>query len=385
MLLIGLGAFAILSWSVLLFGWHGFWRSDQRLAKTIGKQDEAPSVAVVVPARDEAKSIGACVASILNQDYPGFVRVIVVDDASTDETADIARQTAERLGRPIEIVNTSALPVGWSGKLWAVHNGIMTAANGTTQPDWIWLTDADIVHGPTILARLFYQQQETKADLVSLMVKLRCQSFWEQLIIPAFIFFFQLIYPFKAINNPRSSIAGAAGGCILVRYEKLCEIGGIESLREAIIDDCTLGQRIKAAGGRLWLGLADDSLSLRGAQSLGPLWRMVKRSAFIQLRTSWILLVGAIIGLVMTFLVPPALFLSWGWHQNTMAAFLGLMAWLMMTYTYRPTIKDYGLPLWRTILLPVVTALYGAMTIDSALAYGRGVSAQWKGRSYPTR
>lgn len=368
------------AWLYLLFAHHGFWRADQFLARQIRPLSAWPSVLAIVPARNEAASIEACVASLAAQRYEGSFRIIVVDDASSDGTADLARGVAatDRLA----VIGAPPLAPGWTGKLWAMNAGLTHAATHGLSPVYYWLTDADIAHPPETLARLVAKAVHQRRDLVSLMVKLHCKYTWERLLIPAFVIFFQMLYPFRAANDDRSSLAAAAGGCILMKRDTLIAAGGLEPIRGDIIDDCALARLIKRGGRRLWIGLSDGSASLREALGLRPLWSMVSRTAFTQLHYSPRLLLGTLLGLTLVFLAPLGLFLTWPWHDNETAALVGLLAAVLMTFGYVPTIMDYGQAPWRAIFLPVAAAFYAAMTVASAFAHWRRRGGAWKGRTY---
>jgi len=249
-------------------------------------------------------------------------------------------------------------------------------------PDFFWFTDADIVHGPQTLRRLVAQAETKERDLVSLMVRLHCKEFWEQLIIPAFVFFFQMLYPFRAVNDDRSPIAAAAGGCVLLRREALERAGGIAAVKNALIDDCALAKAVKTSGGKLWLGLADDSRSLRTAAGLEALWHMVRRTAFTQLHYSYLLLAGTTLGMALVFIVPALSVIGVPWHGDSLALVLGGTAWLLMVLAYAPTLRDYNLAVPLGFALPLTAGLYAAMTVDSALAHRRGQGGTWKGRNY---
>lgn len=373
----GIALLACAVWLGLLLAWHGFWRADVVLPETLTLA--LPSVAALVPARDEAAHIAATVHALGRQAYRGRFRIIVIDDASRDGTADCAREAAVAAEHPVEVITADPLPAGWSGKLHALHCGTRHLA-ATGGADLIWLSDADIVHGPDVLPALVAQSRAGGGafDLVSVMVQLHCRTVWERLLVPAFIFFFQLLYPFRAIANPRSRIAGAAGGCILVSQRMLDSIGGFAALRGALIDDCTLAARIKQAGGRPWLGFNASSLSLRQTQGLAPLWRMVARTAFTQLHHSALLLLGTVMALAIIFLAPPLL-LVLGRGGTALAAGC---AWAMMTLAYLPTLRRYGLGAGHGLLLPVASLLYVLMTLDSARRHWLGQGAIWKGRAY---
>jgi hopene-associated glycosyltransferase HpnB len=384
-----------LSWIYLLAFRGQFWRCDQRLAvSNKASLPQWPSICAIVPARNEAAMLTQSLPGLLNQNYPGQFRVLLVDDQSTDGTAEVARQTAHRCQNeiPFKIVTTDPLPQGWSGKLWAVHQGIEQVLQDGSQPlpDYFLLTDADILHGQATLRQLAVKAEQERLDLVSLMVLLRCQSFWEKLLIPAFVFFFQKLYPFPWVNQPRHPMAAAAGGCILVRRETLLEVGGIEVIRKALIDDCALGAAIKGAAsaqggtGAIWLGLTTAIVSLRPYPSLQTIWTMVARTAFTQLHYSFGLLLVSLLGMVAIYLVPP-LGVLWGWMtgQSTIAAIAALI-WSLMAIAYWPTIRLYRLsPLW-TVTLPFIAALYALMTADSALRHLQGRGGAWKGRVYAT-
>lgn len=373
----GIAFLACAAWLGLLLAWHGFWRADVVLPDAMPLA--LPSVAALVPARDEAAHIAATVHALGRQTYQGHFRIIVIDDASRDQTAARAREAAVALQHPVEVIAADPLPAGWSGKLHALHCGARHLA-ATGGADLVWLSDADIVHGPDVLAALVAQHKAGGGafDLVSVMVQLHCRTLWERLLVPAFIFFFQMLYPFRAIANPKSRVAGAAGGCILVSQRVLDGIGGFGALRGALIDDCTLAARIKQAGGRLWLGFNASSLSLRRTQGLAPLWRMVARTAFTQLHHSTLLLLGTMVALAIIFLAPPVLLVVG--HGGT--ALMAGSAWAMMTLAYRPTLRRYGLATGHGLLLPVASLLYVLMTLDSARRHWLGQGAIWKGRAY---
>lgn len=382
-----------LSWIYLLAFRGQFWRCDQRLAvSSKASLPQWPSICAIVPARNEAAMLTQSLPGLLNQNYPGSFRILLVDDQSTDGTAEVARQTAHRYQHetPLKIVTTDPLPKGWSGKLWAVHQGIERVLQDDLQPDYFLFTDADILHGQSTLRQLAVKAEQEHLDLVSLMVLLRCQSFWEKLLIPAFVFFFQKLYPFPWVNQPRHPMAAAAGGCILVRRETLRDVGGIEVIRKALIDDCALGAAIKGAAsaqggtGAIWLGLTTAIVSLRPYPSLQTIWTMVARTAFTQLHYSFGLLLVSLLSMVVIYLVPPlGVLLGWMTGQWTVAA-IAAFIWGLMTISYWPTIRLYRLsPLW-TITLPFIAVLYTLMTADSALRHLQGRGGAWKGRVYAT-
>lgn len=376
-MLTALGVIAAIIWAYLLLFHHRFWRADQRLPHATSKLDW-PSVIAIVPARNEAASIGRCVEALARQVYAGPFSILVVDDSSTDGTGDIARAAAVDRAT---IITGEPLPAGWSGKLWALDTGLRHAA-ALPPSGYIWFTDADIVHAPHVLCDLVALAEEHRLDMASLMARLHCGTAWERLIVPAFVFFFQMLYPFPAVNDPRSAVAGAAGGCVLLRRTALERIGGVAAIRGDLIDDCALARAVKRSGGPIWLGLADASHSLRVSATLGDLWQMVARTAFTQLRYSLVLLAGTLTGLALTFLVPPLLVLTWPLHQTMAAGLLGALAWSAMSVAYMPTLRDYGRTMRESLLLPVTAALYGAMTFDSAVNHWRGATSRWKDREY---
>ncbi len=380
----GLGLLALAIW-VYLIRWHeGFWRADQWLGPTPALGAGAwPAVVAIVPARNEAETIARCLHGLAAQDYPGRLSIVLVDDSSEDGTGEIARTVLDahaelRVGR---VVTAPALPAGWTGKLAALNAGVAEAETFAPEAEYLWFTDADIVHGPKTLTRLVGKAKEGR-DLVSLMVLLHCATAWERLLIPAFVFFFQMLYPFPAINASPSRIGGAAGGCVLLRRPMLTAIGGLSTIRAALIDDCALAEAVRDKGGRLWLGLADSSWSLRVYDRLKEIWDMVARTAYTQLSYSPILLIGATLGLILVFIVPPALVLGAPLHGNLIALLSGAAAWALMAKAYRPTLRAYRLGPARAFTLPIAGALYMAMTVDSAVRHWRGVGGRWKARAY---
>ncbi len=382
-----LTAVAAMVWMGLLLLWGKFWRADQRLDSEILNQtvspDAWPSVAVVIPARNEAELIGKAMRSHLTQNYRGQLSILLVDDKSTDSTAQIAAQTTEKLNRTeiLTILAGTAPPDGWTGKLWAMEQGFQQLKQRFDPPDYVLFTDADIEHSANSLQQLVTKAESQKLDLVSLMVQLRTQSFWEKLLIPAFIFFFQLLYPFPWVNNPDKKTAAAAGGCVLLRFNALERIGGLQTIRKALIDDCALGAAVKA-GGPIWLGLSDEVKSLRPYPDLKSLWQMVARSAYTQLNYSPILLVGTVVGMVLVYWVPPLGFVAGvAWREGAIAC-LGLIGWLLMAWAYWPTLRLYKSAPWMAFALPLIALLYTLMTIDSARQYWIGGGSRWKGRTY---
>jgi len=367
-----IGIIAAAAWLYLIAFRGRFWRvRDDAAAAT---PSPAPSVFAVIPARDEAEVIGRAVRSLLAQDYPGELNIIVVDDHSTDDTAAAAREaalagSADRL----TVIGGSPMPPGWTGKLWAVRQGIRIAQGRA--PDYLLLTDADIVHAPHALAALVARAQSGGYELASLMVRLHCASAWERLLVPAFVWFFFMLYPPRWVADPRARTAAAAGGCMLIRREALEEIGGIDSIRGEIIDDCALARRVKARG-RVWLGATRDTISVREYRSWRPLWDMIARCAFAQLGYSAAALIGMVVALLVIFVAPPLLLLS----GSVIGMMIGGIAWLAMSLAYLPILRFYRCPVWLAPLLPLIALFYTAATIGSAVQFWRGRGGRWKGR-----
>ncbi|GHF06618.1 glycosyl transferase family 2 [Streptomyces werraensis] len=365
-------------WLLLFQGW--FWRTDVRLPAS-RDPDGWPDVCVVVPARDEAAVLPASLPSLLAQDYPGRAEVLLVDDGSTDGTGDLARELARRRGGlPLTVVTPGEPPSGWTGKLWAVRHGMELAR--ARDPEYLLLTDADIAHAPDSLRRLVSAARTGGFDLVSQMARLRVESLWERLVVPAFVYFFAQLYPFRRIARPGSRTAAAAGGCVLLRAGAAERARIPDAVRNAVIDDVAVARAVKRSGGRVWLGLADGVDSVRPYPRLRDLWRMVSRSAYAQLRHSPLLLVGTVAGLVLVYLVPPAAVAVGAAAGSVPCALTGGAAWLVMTGTYVPMLRYYRQPLWLAPLLPVTAFLYLLMTVDSAVQHRRGRGAAWKGRTY---
>lgn len=371
-------------WLFLLLFWGNFWRADQRLETTVKPTklvETAPTICAVVPARDEAEAIASSIISLLSQNYLGKFLVILVDDNSSDRTSEIAQLAASKLGKSnLHIIKGKPLPEGWKGKLWAMHQGIEYAQ--TLAPDYILFTDADIHHDPDNLTQLVRKAETAKLDLVSLMVLLRCQSFWEKLLIPAFVFFFQKLYPFPWVNNPDKSMAAAAGGCVLIRHQALIEIGGITAIKDALIDDCTLAQAVKSQGNNIWLGLSETTISLRGYDNLKVIWDTIARTAYTQLNYSPLLLLGTLIGMTLVYLVTPVCLSIGILTHNWLVVGISSLTWVLMIVAYRPTVRLYKLSLIWTLWLPAIAFLYTLMTIDSAVKYYQGQGGAWKGRTY---
>ena len=370
MIAAAIGLFVLAVWLGLAA--TGFWRTDQRDGRVPAEPPLPwPEVVAVVPARNEADVIARSIASLTAQDYPGRFRIILVDDDSDDNTADIARAVdSERL----EILAGRTLPAGWTGKLWALSQGI--AAAGT--PDYLWLADADIAHAPDTLRSLVGIARAGDRVLVSFMARLHCRTFHERALIPAFVWFFQMLYPFARVNRPGRT-AGAAGGCVLVRRRELAAAGGIGAIRGALIDDCTLARLMKRRG-PIWLGLTDRSRSIRPYDSATAIGAMIARSAYAQLGYSPLQLIGTILGLVLVYLGPPILAM----FGQGVARWSGLAAWVLMAALYLPMLRFYRCTFLWGIAVPAIAAFYGGCTLFSAWQYARGRGGLWKGRVQAT-
>ena len=381
-ILIAIGSAALLAWIYLTFFHGGFWRADQRLEVGDVGPTRWPAVTAVVPARNEADVIERAIASLLGQDYPGPFSIILVDDHSDDGTGKWASHLAARhpRGSLLKVERAAALESGWTGKMWAVHSGVESAARQSPEASYLLLTDADVEHDPGNLRRLVSRAEAAGLDLVSLMVRLHCQRGWERLLIPAFVYFFQQLYPFPRVNDPAARTAAAAGGCMLVRQQALERAGGIAAIRGEVIDDCALGRRLKRRG-PIWLGLTASERSIRPYQGLSDIWNMVARTAYTQLLYSPWLLAGTVSALMLVYLAPPLLASSWPFHGSAIAGILGIASWLLMASTFVPTLRLYGRIPLLAIALPIAGLLYMGMTFDSALRYWRGRGAAWKGRS----
>jgi len=380
-----LGAGSLAAWTYLFFCNGRFWQGDQRLCAQAPTDDALakwPAVVAVVPARNEADVVERALNSLLAQDYPGELQIVLVDDCSDDGTGDIARRLARvhSAGSRLTIVETEAMPDGWVGKMWAVQTGVRLAEARWPESPYLHLTDADVEHDPGNLRAMIYKAEAEGLGLVSLMVMLHCKTRWEKLLIPAFVYFFQMLYPFPRINDPRSRVAGAAGGCMLIRAESLTSAGGIESIRGEIIDDCALGAALKSVG-RVWVGLTDTEYSARPYSGLREIWAMVARSAYTQLRHSAWMLALTVIGMALVFLSPPLVALTFPVHGNVWAALLALSAWLAMAWSFRPSALRYRRSPAFGLILPAAALLYLGMTLDSARRHWSGAGNPWKGRA----
>jgi len=362
-------------WIYLLGARGGFWLGRVRdTTQEVRRPAKWPAVVAVIPARNESEVIAASVQSLVRQDYPGTLSVIVVDDDSSDETAALATRAAAAIAsRPMTVIHTTGPSPGWTGKLWALDQGI--AAAEKSLPEYLLLTDADIVHAPDTLAWLVSQALAGRFVLTSLMAKLRSESIAERSHVPAFIYFFQMLFPFSWVNRSNSKTAAAAGGCMLIRADALASIGGVASIRNALIDDCSLAAKLKKIG-PIWLGLTNRVRSIRPYDTLSDVQKMISRSAYAQLRNSPLLLVGTIVSMAITFVVPPILAV----FAAGLPRYLGLATWLAMALSLIPTLRFYRLsPLW-SVLLPGIALLYLYYTLNSAYKYLRRRGGQWKGR-----
>jgi hopene-associated glycosyltransferase HpnB len=371
---IAIGAATVAVWIYLLFFRGGFWRLPYRSSPVAGKP-ALRSVVAVIPARDEAATIGRAVSSLLTQDYGGDFHIVVVDDESSDGTADVAQAAAAAAGASAQLTVSrgSPIPPGWTGKLWAMRQGI--AAARLHRPDYLLLTDADIIHESGNLPELVARAEAESYDLVSLMVKLHCDSIWEILLIPAFIFFFFKLYPPRWVADPARRSAGAAGGCMLIRSSTLDRIGGLDSIRHEVIDDCALARRVKSLG-KVWLGPAKSTRSVREYGSCQAIWDMIVRSAFAQLGYSAVMLALTVIALGLIYLAPPLLLMS----SEPGALLCGGLAWLGMTAAFLPTLRAYDVSRLLAVLLPLIALFYIGATVASAVQFWRGRGGKWKGR-----
>jgi hopene-associated glycosyltransferase HpnB len=375
LIVFGLIPFGI--WVYLLAGRGMFWLAKERddLDQPFAP-DVWPSVVAVVPARNEADVIAKAIGSLAAQDYPGPFRIVLVDDQSDDGTAEIARTASAQVGVPdrLEVMTGQPLPSGWVGKMWAVDQGVARAS--TVAPDYLWLTDADIGHAPDNLRHLVSRAEAGRLSLVSLMVRLKCDSWADRMMIPAFVFFFDMLFPFRWVNQPSRRISAGAGGCMLVRRNALEAAGGIASIKDAIIDDCALAAQLKRQG-PIWLGLTLRAESLRAYGSMSEIGRMVSRSAYAQLNYSVLLLAGTLLAMILTYLAPP---LAAVFGAGPLRL-LGVATWLMMALSFQPMLKLYkASPLWG-LALPVIGLLYTVFTVQSAVQVWSGRGGMWKGRA----
>jgi hopene-associated glycosyltransferase HpnB len=371
------GVICVALWLYFLLAHGRFWMVQRLGATETPLPAVAGPIAVVIPARDEADVVGHAVHSLLQQSYPGAIHIFVVDDNSTDGTSEAAREAAASSSRPdaLTVIRGQSLPDGWTGKLWAMQQGIEHALR--LRPQFLLLTDADVQHSRENIARLASVAEHDGYDLASFMVKLHCATLPEKLLMPAFVFFFFMLYPPEWIRNPRRKMAGAAGGCMLIRPDALARAGGVAAIRSEIIDDCALARRVKRSGGNVWLGVTPDTSSLRAYESFGEIARMIARTAFNQLQHSGWLLVGAVGGLLLIYLLPLVLLFS----GSRLLVLLGATAYLLMCVAYSAMVRFYGLNAIWAATLPSSAAFYLAATVHSALKYWSGRGGEWKGRA----
>ncbi len=373
-------AFPLAIWIYLLAARGSFWRlSEDKIEPR--RLENWPRVAAVVPARNEAATISQAISSLAKQDYPGEFSIVVVDDHSEDGTATLAQKAANESGasRRVRIHTAAPLASGWTGKLWALNEGLQLAASQL--PEFLWFTDADIEHAPDTLRRLVFRAERDSLDLVSLMVLLQTKTSPERLLIPPFLYFFLMLYPPRWIADPNASTAAAAGGCILLRRNVLAPIGGIASIRGEVIDDCALARAVKSRGGRIWMGLTRASVSLRSYGTFAEIRDLIARTAFTQLHYSFLILVLALAGLFTTFLLPWVLFFAYPGE----AWLLVDTAIALMVATFLVTVRLYNLSAAWALTLPFAAAFYGYATWLSAVRYWLGRGGQWKGRTQAPR
>jgi hopene-associated glycosyltransferase HpnB len=376
---LALASLTLVIWLYLLVARGVFWRARQRDEFWPRDADPAhwPHVVAIIPARDEAEGIGQCVASLLRQGYPGSVSIVVIDDESSDGTSDVAKVAANACGAPerLTVVSGAPRPPGWSGKVWAMSQGLQEVGKRASPPARLLFCDADIVFAPDVLKRLVRRAEGGNRALVSLMARLRCESSAERALIPAFVFFFQMLYPFAWVNDPDRRTAAAAGGCMLADRQALLRAGGFEAMRTALIDDCALAALMKRQGS-IELALTRGVTSLRAYPRLGDINAMVARSAYAQLGYSKFALLGVTAGMVVTYLIAPlsALF------APADAAIVGLVTWILMALAFQPMLRFYGRATSWGLVLPLIAAAYLAFTLKSAYLYGRGRGGLWKGR-----
>lgn len=384
-LLVGCAGMALIAWLYLSVGHGRFWRGGKHLEDCLPLFNPThwPTVLVVMPARNEAEVIEPTLRSLLEQDYPGKFHIVLVDDRSDDGTSQLAQGLAAHhpTGSKLTVVTAETRPPGWMGKVWALHTGLQLADQVGEEAEYQYFTDADILHSPGNLRAMMSKAEVEHLDLVSLMVRLHCRHAWEKLLIPPFVYFFQKLYPFSWINDSTSSVAGAAGGCILVRTDTLKRAGGLSAIRGEVIDDCALGKRVKKVGGKVWIGLTDTEHSIRPYDSLAGIWAMVARTAFSQLHYSLWILGATVPGLLLLYVIPPMIVLTYPLHGHTLAGTLAVFTWVLITTTFHPTVRNFNLPTPFSLVLPIAALFYLGMTVDSAYRHWRGWGTQWKGRT----
>ena len=372
------------AWAFLLVGRGRFWRAprDGHLGPSVDASDIV--VEAIVPARDEAGTVGTAISSLVAQRFAGTLNVTLVDDGSVDGTVDLARAAIAGFpgGARFASIRAEPLRAGWSGKLSALESGVAHVRATRGAPTYWLFTDADVSHDPHNVAALVAKAERDGIDLVSLMVRLRCESVWERLLVPAFVFFFAKLYPFAWSNDPARTTAAAAGGCIVLADAALERIGGLTVIGDRLIDDCALASVVKRSGGKLYLGLTETTESVRPYDGLAPLWAMVARTAFTQLGRSYPAVLGAVFGMTLLYLVPPLATMCGLLRRERSLTIAGVLAWLAMALAYAPTMRLYRRPPVETLGLPLAAVFYTAMTVDSAIAHARGRGGAWKGRAY---
>jgi hopene-associated glycosyltransferase HpnB len=398
---LGLGIACVVSaaaWVYLIVAHGGYWRTDQLLPAPGGEPAVWPAIVAVVPARNEAGILPATLPALLGQEYPGEFAVILVDDGSSDGTGEIAAELGDKAAREggasLTVVGGKPRPDGWAGKVWAMAQGLEAAGGLAGRPGYVLFTDADIAWAPGALRALAAAAERDDRALVSQMALLRAETAWERVVVPAFVYFFAQLYPFRRVNSPASRPAGGAGGCMLISRAALGKAGGLEPIRGALIDDVALATLLKRDGTRCWLGLTTEVRSVRPYPRLTDLWHMIARSAYTQLRYSPPLLTGTIAGLLLLYAAPPAGAIAWlaaaaggaaggaGTGAATMLAGIsGLVGWGLMTVSYLPMLRFYRLSVLRAPTLPLIALLYAAMTADSARRHYAGRAVSWRGRA----
>ena len=390
---------SLAAWVYLVAGHGGFWRTDHRLppvaAEPVAAEPEAgswPDVVAVVPARNEAGILLQTLPALLAQEYPGAFRVILVDDGSDDGTGKLAAELGEKAapagGAELTVLAGRPRPEGWAGKVWAMDQGLTEADNskndnsnksGSAGNGYVLFTDADIAWAPGALRRLAAAAESDNRQLLSQMVLLRAETAWEKHLVPAFVYFFAQLYPFRRASDPRSRTAAGAGGCQLIKRSALAKAGGLEPIKGALIDDVALAALLKRKGNRIWLGLTTEIISARPYPALADLWQMVARSAYYQLRYNPFLLAGTIVGLLLIYAAPPVGAIAGLITGNALAAGAGLAAWALMTASYIPMLRLYRLTPLRAVFVPLIAMLYTAMTLDSARRHYTGRAVPWRG------
>ena len=374
-----LAAISVITWLILIIFRGQFWRADQYILCAKTPLSSLPEIVVIVPARNEEETIGHSMLSLLEQDYQGIISIIVINDNSVDNTLEVINSASTEC-EGVYLINGEETPSNWTGKLWAMDQGVKLAKKQSPNAKYYLFTDSDIFHHPKNLTELVNKAQNENLALVSLMVKLRCIEIWEILLMPAFIFFFQKLYPFSLVNNPEKSVAAAAGGCMLVNCDYLKKAGGLKKIKAAIIDDCALAKLLKQAN-PIYIGLTQSTKSLRKYQSLSDISRMVSRTAFVQLDYSVLNTFLAIIGMLIIYTIPLISILIGILTEEISLFILAVLGWVMMVYAYIPTLKLYSRPIWEASFLPISALLYSAMMVISAWQYIFGRTPIWKGRS----